>query len=137
MPVTIEWRARQENGADSADGGAIGQGSRKWRAIFPAAAQFAPNGRPVPRWFYCFLAGQNISPSDTRLPGVLRSTGENKMKKLLDERETAFLLEMSVSWLRNGRAVGTGPAYVRIGRSIRYRPEDITDWLNSQFSGGK
>lgn len=59
------------------------------------------------------------------------------MERLLDERETACLLGMSVSWLRYCRCVGMGPAYVKIGRAVRYRPDDITAWLTSQISGGQ
>lgn len=107
------------------------------RANFSAAT--SPKPAIVSQWRDKFIVSclPGYHHSGTWQPVYISVQEKNTMEKLLDERETAWLLEMSVSWLRYGRSVGTGPAFVKIGRAVRYRPEDITAWLNSQFSGGK
>lgn len=50
---------------------------------------------------------------------------------LLKEQEAADLLKMSARTLQGWRMVGRGPAYVRAGRSIRYRQADIVHWVDA------
>lgn len=35
------------------------------------------------------------------------------------------------TWAQH-RYLGTGPAYFKVGRSVYYRPEDVTAWEKSQ-----
>lgn len=56
------------------------------------------------------------------------------MKKLLNEREAAALLRMSPKTLSQWRWRKRGPSFVTIGRSIRYREEDIEKFLLSSSS---
>lgn len=49
---------------------------------------------------------------------------------LLDEKEAAARLCLSVSTLRNWRAQHEGPKYVKLGRrSIRYQQSDLTAFV--------
>lgn len=54
---------------------------------------------------------------------------------LLDEREAAAYISMSEAYLRSDRYRGhvggrtPGPAYLRLGRTIRYRRDDLDAWL--------
>ena len=47
------------------------------------------------------------------------------MIKALDERLAADVLGMAVQTLRNWRHQSKGPAYLKVGRSVRYRMEDL------------
>lgn len=47
----------------------------------------------------------------------------------IGERDASRYIGMSVPWMRQGRMRGRGPAYIRIGRSIRYRIADLDRWL--------
>ncbi len=47
------------------------------------------------------------------------------MEKLLNEREAAAVLNCSVQLLRKWRGLQAGPRPVRIGRCVRYSPEDL------------
>jgi hypothetical protein len=55
--------------------------------------------------------------------------------ELLDELETAGYLRMSVAFLRSDRSRGhiggatAGPPFLRLGRTIRYRRDDLDAWL--------
>lgn len=48
----------------------------------------------------------------------------------VNEKDAAQYLAMSVAWLRQGRMRGRGPAFVRFGRTIRYRIVDLDLWLD-------
>jgi hypothetical protein len=57
---------------------------------------------------------------------------------LIDEREAARRLGVSVAFLRADRCRGhvggrtPGPAWYQIGRAVRYDPADIDAWLTTR-----
>ena len=51
------------------------------------------------------------------------------MKPLLEEEGAAPFLGWSVSTLQKKRVAGDGPPYVKMGRSVRYRPEDLEAYV--------
>ena len=51
-------------------------------------------------------------------------------------REAAEFLCMSEWWLKKARREGHGPAFVRTGRTIRYRVADLDRWLAEHTRGG-
>lgn len=51
---------------------------------------------------------------------------EQQSPKLLTEREAAERLSVSVQTLRRWRGpLATGPAVTRLGRAVRYHPDEI------------
>ena len=63
--------------------------------------------------------------------------------RALTEREAAQYIAMSRSFLRqdrmNGKREGRtpGPAFLKIGRSVRYLKEDLDKWLEKFRQGGE
>jgi hypothetical protein len=53
------------------------------------------------------------------------------MTKLLDEVAAAALLGLRPKTLCRWRFEGRGPAYCKIGRTVRYRPPDIEAFISS------
>lgn len=53
------------------------------------------------------------------------------MDRLLTPAEVAELLAVSVSALAQMRSAGDGPAYVLVGRRVRYRRSDLDLYLTS------
>jgi predicted DNA-binding transcriptional regulator AlpA len=51
------------------------------------------------------------------------------MDSLLNQKQAARILGLSVRTLERYRITGTGPRYVRLGRLIRYRPNDLKEWI--------
>jgi predicted DNA-binding transcriptional regulator AlpA len=51
---------------------------------------------------------------------------------LLTAQEAAQYLRMSLSWLAKARMRGDGPAYVQVGRSIRYSETTLAQWMKSR-----
>ena len=50
-------------------------------------------------------------------------------KALLSEKEVAAYLKLSVKTLQLWRYQGKGPAYCKVGRCVRYRPEDVAAFV--------
>lgn len=54
------------------------------------------------------------------------------MSPLLTQRQTALLLRLSERTLERHRVAGTGPLFVRAGRAVRYREDDLQSWIASR-----
>ena len=50
----------------------------------------------------------------------------------LIERDAARYVGLSIATLRMYRRLGRGPAYLRLGRAIRYPLVDLNAWLNAR-----
>jgi predicted DNA-binding transcriptional regulator AlpA len=53
------------------------------------------------------------------------------MQNLLSVDDAAKVLGLSVSILNKHRVYGTGPRFLKLGRSVRYSPEDLAEWIES------
>ena len=58
------------------------------------------------------------------------------MKELLTEQDVAKQLRVSLAALRRWRFEKRGPKFIKVGSLVRYRPEEIEEWLNCQPIGG-
>lgn len=54
-------------------------------------------------------------------------------EELMEERDAAALLGLSVKTLQNLRWQGGGPPYFKVGgrRKVRYRRDDLNNWLTA------
>lgn len=55
---------------------------------------------------------------------------------MLTTRQAADQLGLDPSQLHRWRRRGTGPQYVRLGRTVRYHPDALTAWVDSRSSRG-
>ena len=55
---------------------------------------------------------------------------------LLTEIEIAKHLHVSVACVRRWRLERRGPRFLKIGALVRYRREDVEDWINARPAGG-
>jgi len=62
---------------------------------------------------------------------------EHPIETLLDEKELARLIRVSIGTLRFWRINGKGPRYRKVGQLVRYAPSDVNEWLNSRPTGGE
>lgn len=58
------------------------------------------------------------------------------MYTLLTEQELAKQLSVSLASVRRWRINGRGPLFVKVGASVRYRPEEVEAWLGELPTGG-
>jgi predicted DNA-binding transcriptional regulator AlpA len=61
----------------------------------------------------------------------------NPLQELLTERDVARIIGLSVASVRRWRLLRQGPRYLKIGSAVRYKPEDISEWLESRPAGGE
>jgi predicted DNA-binding transcriptional regulator AlpA len=51
---------------------------------------------------------------------------------LLQPADVAKLLRVSLSWLAKSRLTGTGPRFVKVGRSVKYLESAVRDFIKSR-----
>jgi predicted DNA-binding transcriptional regulator AlpA len=64
------------------------------------------------------------------------ATGNNAIETLVNEQDVARITGLSVASVRRWRLLRMGPKYLKIGASVRYKPEDVSAWLESRPTGG-
>jgi predicted DNA-binding transcriptional regulator AlpA len=64
------------------------------------------------------------------------ATANNSIESLLNEFDVARITGLSVASVRRWRLLRQGPKFLKIGAAVRYKPEDISAWLESRPSGG-
>jgi len=64
------------------------------------------------------------------------TTAHSKLETLLNEYDVARIIGLSVASVRRWRLLRQGPRYLKIGAAVRYKPEDISAWIESRPSGG-
>jgi hypothetical protein len=57
------------------------------------------------------------------------------MQELLTPIDVENILHIPERTLSQWRYLGTGPAYFKLGKHVRYRLEDVTAWLEAQRHG--
>ncbi len=58
------------------------------------------------------------------------------MQNFLTEKEVAKQIKVSLASLRRWRLVQRGPRFVKVGALVRYRPEDLDEWMKTLPAGG-
>ena len=64
------------------------------------------------------------------------ATTNNCIETLLNEHDVARITGLSVASVRRWRLFRQGPKYLKIGAAVRYKPEDISVWLETRPYGG-
>lgn len=55
------------------------------------------------------------------------------MRLVMNDVEAAEVLDMAPTTLRKWRTNGQGPSYLKLGKNVRYRMEDLTAYLQKQM----
>jgi predicted DNA-binding transcriptional regulator AlpA len=53
------------------------------------------------------------------------------MPRLWDQKILATYLGKSTAWCERARWAGDGPRFVKLGRHVRYRADDVLEWVES------
>jgi len=53
------------------------------------------------------------------------------IQSLWTQKQLAGYLGKSTAWCERARWEGKGPKYVKLGRNVRYRYDDVIEWINS------
>ena len=55
------------------------------------------------------------------------------MPALWSQKDLARYLGKSLAWCERARWAGEGPKFFKIGRHVRYRPEDVLEWVEGHY----
>ena len=58
------------------------------------------------------------------------------MQVFLTEKDVAKQINVSLATLRRWRLERRGPQFVKVGALVRYRPEDLEQWMAALPTGG-
>ncbi len=58
------------------------------------------------------------------------------MQNFLTEKEVAQQIKVSLASLRRWRLLQRGPRFVKVGALVRYRAENLEQWLETLPAGG-
>ena len=92
-----------------------------------AHCEIAPGSLPATKQ----KKARNAARRQFRVPIVSSSAEEC----LLNEHDLARRLRISVATVRRWRLLRQGPEYVKLGGSVRYKPETILLWVESCATG--
>lgn len=53
------------------------------------------------------------------------------LPRLLTQNELAEYLQKSTAWCERARWAGEGPRHLKLGRHVRYKLEDVLEWIDS------
>jgi predicted DNA-binding transcriptional regulator AlpA len=53
-------------------------------------------------------------------------------KKYIKEKEVSEIISRALSTLRNERFLGKGIPYIKIGKSVRYRLDDVIEYMEER-----
>jgi hypothetical protein len=56
---------------------------------------------------------------------------------LLTEQQASVYMAVSVAALRKWRVKDRGPTFFKLNRLVRYRPEDLDQWIATRPQGGE
>ena len=62
---------------------------------------------------------------------------QERLLKLLNEREAGRVIGVSGAGMRGWRAKGFGPPFLRIGRLIRYDPDALRKWIQERAEASR
>lgn len=51
------------------------------------------------------------------------------LPRLLTQKDLADYLNKSTAWCERARWAGEGPRFIKLGRHVRYRADDVLAWI--------
>lgn len=51
------------------------------------------------------------------------------LPRLMNQRDLAQYLGKSTAWCERARWAGEGPRFIKLGRHVRYRADDVLAWI--------
>jgi helix-turn-helix protein len=68
-------------------------------------------------------------------PVTTTATVPHTLADLMSPIDVSRYLGVPPGTLANWRYLGRGPAFLRVGRHVRYRAADVTAWVEDQITG--
>lgn len=52
------------------------------------------------------------------------------LPRLMSQKDLAAYVGKSTAWCERARWAGEGPKFIKLGRHVRYRAQDVLEWIN-------
>jgi predicted DNA-binding transcriptional regulator AlpA len=63
--------------------------------------------------------------------GTLPPEAAVTLPRLMNQRDLAQYIGKSTAWCERARWAGEGPRFIKLGRHVRYRADDVMAWLEA------
>ena len=73
---------------------------------------------------------------DRRFVRIQPELNEVIMQSFLNEKEVSEKIKVSLGSLRRWRLLQRGPRFIKVGALVRYRVEDLEQWMETLPTGG-
>lgn len=70
--------------------------------------------------------------NEYRSSGGSPPVGNKALEPLLNEHDVARITGLSVASVRRWRQLKQGPKYIKLGSAVRYKPEEVSAWLDAR-----
>src|SRR5262249_12958551 len=109
--------------------------------LYPCLSRLhTKRSHPVPSSSHCASARKEDTVDKVQSDRVFGAANDQvqiirreRLHELMNEREAAAYLGVSVSGMRKWRARQSGPKYARFGKIIRYRRSDLDAFVQSRI----
>jgi len=64
-----------------------------------------------------------------RNPETPNSVNSVIVPRLMSQRDLAGYIGKSTAWCERARWAGEGPRFIKLGRNVRYKVEDVLEWI--------
>ena len=66
---------------------------------------------------------------DQATPRNTETYNSVNVPRLMNQRDLASYLGKSTAWCERARWAGEGPRFIKLGRHVRYKSEDVMSWI--------
>lgn len=74
---------------------------------------------------------QSVPPSQVPVSAFVT------LPRLMSQKDLAAYLGKSTAWCERARWAGEGPRFIKLGRHVRYKVDDVLAWLEECQAGGR
>jgi len=79
----------------------------------------------MPVFLDCFAVSKRRNEKESDI----QKTTQTRPTMVLTVQQAAEYLGLAVSTLNKWRCLGDGPVFIKMGRAVRYRMEDLEDYI--------
>ncbi len=75
--------------------------------------------------------------AETKWQGDVKGLETGTNSPLWNDKQVANFYGVSVATIRRWRLLNTGPRHIKLSGSVRYRPEECIEWLETRANGNE
>ena len=76
------------------------------------------------------MQNTTLLQTDQNSGGKLPASHTVTLPQLWDQKVLAAYIGKSIAWCERARWAGDGPRFVKLGRNVRYKADDVMAWID-------